>query len=561
MALEILKDLKLNLEDLVEELSVLKDKVKQVKEFLDYANQQTELQRVNPKSYILRLDDVEERATSLAKALRDYYMPGQDVLKQAEQAAKAAGPKTAEAFQLASKQGKEVIEMVRQLTGKQFSIPNSVVEFVDHAIKVLEEGRVSVFACKRPVTDLGVTFDQLAGLKAEKEQLRVGYIYPNQYKGLFGGGVSRGVLMFGPPGTGKTLLAKAATSELSDTAFFTATPGEIKGKYVGETEKRIRELFVCAGEFLERKSRRYKSAVIFMDEFDGLAADRESGPNAGDSVNEFLQNMDGLKSNAKVSVLAATNYPWSIDDAILRRFDTRVFVDLPDRLARMSIILTELAKAYALPGSDPKQSRVYVVSQEGDEIQWSQAVTTLFINLVEYGGRSSKRIVGASAFRSGKEEQFIETLDVQDIVWLTEATGPKPTSKDIVGREEETEYSEKAVHPYGYSSSDVSKVIKKAITLASVRIVQQRTVKNLYSEMFVDHRTGEEVEYFVYDLTGKKNVTKSLADLEKEGRAHLAVNFSIFREDLEKAQRMFSSTIDPDKYKQMKDWVKKNASS
>jgi SpoVK/Ycf46/Vps4 family AAA+-type ATPase len=230
MALEILKDIALNLEDLVEELPALKEKVKSVKDFLAYAKQQEDLQRMGPRSYKLKLDDIEGQATSLAQGLRDHYMPPDDVLKRTEQAAREAGPQMLEKFQAARTKGKEVIELVRQLTGKQYAIPSAVVEFVDHAIKVLEEGRVSVFSCKRPVTDLGVSFKQLAGLTAEKEQLKLGYIYPSQYKGLFGGGVSRGVLMFGPPGTGKTLLAKAATAELKDSAFFTATPGEIKGK-------------------------------------------------------------------------------------------------------------------------------------------------------------------------------------------------------------------------------------------------------------------------------------------------------------------------------------------
>jgi SpoVK/Ycf46/Vps4 family AAA+-type ATPase len=337
---------------------------------------------------------------------------------------------------------------------------------------------------------------------------------------------------------------------------------------VGETEKNIRALFVCAGELLERKAARYKSAVIFMDEFDGLAADRESGPNAGDSVNEFLQNMDGLKSNARVSVLAATNYPWSIDDAILRRFDTRIFVDLPDRLARISIILSELAKAYALPGSDPDQARVYIVSEDEEtgEVTWSAAERNLWRNLGDYGAKKTviKTVQKGGIIRSAVTAEVLEAdLSIKDVEWLADVTGPKPTSKDLMGRASEAEYSDLSVHPYGYSASDLNKLVKKAIALASLRVVRERAARNLHVVKFKDFRTGAEKPYFVYDPNGTASAITSLAEVElnQKDMVESVVAFNITRRDLETAQRMFSSTIDSEKYKQMKEWVKKNAPS
>jgi AAA+ superfamily predicted ATPase len=143
-------------------------------------------------------------------------------------------------------------------------------------------------------------------------------------------------------GTGKTYIVKAAVNELQKTdpnvgvLFFAPSPGDLKGKYVGETEKKIEEWFTCASRAacesqLECPGQKKFISLIFMDEFDAIAPDRNTDPTglAANSVNTLLQMMDGIKSKENVAVVAATNFPWYLDSAILRRFDTQILIDLP----------------------------------------------------------------------------------------------------------------------------------------------------------------------------------------------------------------------------------------
>lgn len=185
-------------------------------------------------------------------------------------------------------------------------------------------------------------FSGVAGLTREKKLFKTSLIYPLVYPNLYPK-ASKGILLYGPPGTGKTYIVKAAVNQLQATdptirvVFFTPSPGELKGKYVGETEKRIEEIFTCASraacenEIGCTDKKKYQ-AIIFMDEFDAIAQDRSEDPTglAANSVNTLLQMMDGIKSRPNVAVIAATNFPWNLDSAILRRFDTQILIDLPN---------------------------------------------------------------------------------------------------------------------------------------------------------------------------------------------------------------------------------------
>lgn len=619
MALEVLKDISLNIEDLTTEVQDIERKIPELTAFRAYADQKIAQNKINPRNFVLKMDEVEEKAAQLIAAFKKTYAITQTELAKAEEQVKSMGPQYKAAVE-AAKTMAEKVGLLRQFA-KGPEIPRQAMEFLEHLVKVIEDGRTSVFSCKRPVSDLGVGFDQLAGLKKEKEQIRTGYIYPTKFKSLFKG-TSRGILLFGPPGTGKTMLAKAATSELSRAAFFTATPGELKSKFVGETGKNIRKLFVCAGEIVERKPNLYDMAVLFMDEFDGIAADREGDdPYAGDSVNEFLQNMDGLQSNTKVSVLAATNYPWKLDDAIKRRFDTLIFVDLPDRMARISLILTGLVDAYSLPSVVPKRRQVFITDETKN--LWSPAVYTMFDNLRKFGPlelrvvKEKQKVKVQRTFRGEvEEEKDVEVerefpmLSIEDVEELAEITGPKRESKELMEREDDAEYSEKAASKYGYSASDVSKVMKKAVTLAALRVMTDKKTKAFY-EHTIKYPVGDwpngptEKTFWFYDSErvqesgpneGQRKGTHSIEDLEAmdaefrkankptdqelstrsmEGvvKAKLAnlrafesnveriICFDIRPEDLKKAQKLYASTIRIDKYEEMRKWVKENPSA
>ena len=189
-------------------------------------------------------------------------------------------------------------------------------------------------------SDNCVFFDDVAGLHEEKKLIKSSLIYPLLYPSLYPK-ASKGILFYGPPGTGKTYIVKAAVNELQlqdknvKVLYFAPSPGDLKGKYVGETEKLIEAQFECASRAACEKEEasggvKYIS-VIFMDEMDAIAPNRDTDQTglAVNSVNTLLQMMDGVNSKPNVVVVAATNFPWNLDSAILRRFDSQVLIDVP----------------------------------------------------------------------------------------------------------------------------------------------------------------------------------------------------------------------------------------
>jgi transitional endoplasmic reticulum ATPase len=182
-----------------------------------------------------------------------------------------------------------------------------------------------------------VGWEQVGGLSQVKQSLMEAVEWPLKSSERFtrlGIDPPKGILLHGPPGCGKTLLARAVATE-SEANFISVRGPEIFSKWVGESEKAIREIF--------RKARMAAPSIIFFDEFDSLVPSRGS---AADSrvtervISQLLTEIDGLLSLQNVVVLAATNRPDIIDPAVLRpgRFDRRVFVPPPDSEARYKIL-------------------------------------------------------------------------------------------------------------------------------------------------------------------------------------------------------------------------------
>jgi transitional endoplasmic reticulum ATPase len=219
-------------------------------------------------------------------------------------------------------------------------IPPSVLEKMEvrmddfmNAFKEITPTAMREIAVEVPV----VHWDEVGGLEEVKEKLKEAVEWPLKNPEIFtrmGIRPPKGILLVGPPGCGKTLLARAVATE-SEANFITIKGPEVFSKWVGESEKAIREVF--------RKARMAAPAVIFFDEFDSLVPRRGMGyADSGVServISQLLTEMDGIISLEDVVIIAATNRPDIVDPAVLRpgRFDRLIYVSEPDEKARLEI--------------------------------------------------------------------------------------------------------------------------------------------------------------------------------------------------------------------------------
>jgi cell division protease FtsH len=245
--------------------------------------------------------------------------------------------------------------------------------------------------------DLGVSFDDIAGIDEAVEELRevVDFLRnPEKYQ-LLGGRIPKGVLLVGPPGTGKTLLAKAIAGE-AGVPFFGLSGSDFVEMFVGVGAARVRDTFQQAAA--------RAPCIIFIDELDALGKTRGSGIVGGhdereQTLNALLVEMDGFDSNSGVIVMAATNRPETLDPALLRpgRFDRQVLVDRPDIKGRERILKVHAEK---------------VRLDESVNIKEIAAITAGFVgadlaNLVNeaalLAARKGKKAVGMEEFNEGVE--------------------------------------------------------------------------------------------------------------------------------------------------------------
>ncbi len=245
--------------------------------------------------------------------------------------------------------------------------------------------------------DLGVTFNDVAGIDEAVEEVKevVDFLsHPEKYQKL-GGRIPKGVLLVGPPGTGKTLLAKAVAGE-AGVPFFSLSGSDFVEMFVGVGAARVRDMFSQA----EAKA----PCIIFIDELDALGKTRGNSAIGGhdereQTLNALLVEMDGFASNAGVIVMAATNRPETLDQALMRpgRFDRHVLVDRPDIRGREAILKVHV-----------KQVKL----DESVELSDIAGITPGFVgadlaNLVNEGAllaaRAEKTKVGMQEFNEGVE--------------------------------------------------------------------------------------------------------------------------------------------------------------
>ncbi|HEX7258534.1 MAG TPA: CDC48 family AAA ATPase [Nitrososphaeraceae archaeon] len=238
--------------------------------------------------------------------------------------------------------------IIPEINLKETKIPANVLNKIkitnqdfDDALKDVHPSAMREVLVQKP----NIGWNDIGGINNVKEELKEAIEWPLKHADLFTKAdikPPKGILLYGLPGTGKTLLAKAVAST-SESNFISIKGPELLSKWVGESEKGIREIF--------RKARQAAPCVIFFDEIDAIAP-RRSGTNGGDShvterlVSQMLTEIDGLEDLKGVVIIGATNRPDIIDEALLRpgRFDRLLEIPIPDKDSRKQILQIHLKK-------------------------------------------------------------------------------------------------------------------------------------------------------------------------------------------------------------------------
>jgi SpoVK/Ycf46/Vps4 family AAA+-type ATPase len=381
----------------------------------------------------------------------------------------------------------------------------SLQKLIESLIELVESEEKHACAgdkCGEPDdSDTFLTFDELAGATEEKELINRGFLYPVRYPGLFPN-FSKGILLFGVPGTGKTMIAQATARAISDAAFYAPTPADLKGGVVGETEKKIKNVFECACERIT-KDPKYKQAILFFDEFESVAAKR-GGSGAGVSssaltVPTLLQYLEGtaakrVEKPGKIFIIAATNLPWCLDDAIIRRFPIQVMVDLPDRNAREFIIRDKLNRAFSKFILEKDFGTYGIVKDDQTKKNttsntngmWKNKAYTVDNFPITLNDDGSINKDSGGIYKQMLNIFLSKRTNVDQIVdFIVQLTGPNNTEEAKQYRRfisnVELEHSDLATSLFGFSASDVAKAMDKIISETGFSTLRNKSRLSVYN--------------------------------------------------------------------------------
>lgn len=283
------------------------------------------------------------------------------------------------------------------------------------------------------------SFNDLVGMTKEKALIEVQFIYPPLFSSVLESG--KALLLYGPPGTGKSYMVPAIVNEMSrrlrqNIHLFEASAATIKGKFVGDTEGNLKRLWDTAQRAAVASQ---SKSIVFIDEIDSIGADRQKTDDivTRSSVNQLLTLLEGATdAYPNVIFIASTNYPWNLDDAVVRRFSAKIMVDLPGIVAVRGLVGSVMNKRVDWKGDDAK----------------------FHADMDEFVGRIANRLVfNKTAATKLREMTLLSDEQIQGF---------------IADGQHEAKGEGESLFWFGYSTSDIKKIMDTALNTIGMRLLK-----------------------------------------------------------------------------------------